>query len=85
MPGRRIKVLRMTPGSVLTLLRRLDGLTYVEVEGMPADARAVGTTYDIARDWITILVESIEFDPVPEGRPVPTLDLLLNVPEVLHE
>jgi hypothetical protein len=80
MPERRIKRLHVTPDCLLFLAKRLDGLTYVEIEGIPDDAHAVGATHDIGRDQIVILVESAEFAPVAEGDPVPDLITALLIP-----
>ncbi len=43
--------------------------------GLPRDATFIGMNYDAAYDRFALVFESEEFKQVPEGEPLPVIDM----------
>lgn len=70
--SRRYRLLRISPESYLGLFRDLrEGVQLRLVEGPPEDARVVNATVDAERNTIVLCLESVSYDPVPEGCFIP--------------
>lgn len=85
MSSRRIKVLRIAPEALVSLLS-LDGSLRYAVEGMPKDARITWVAPDQSGpsllSAVQLWVESDEFPELEPGDALPPLDLkIVRVPE----
>lgn len=71
----RVKIFRVTPETILGLLTVGSVHHFKVVEnGLPADARLIGSGYDHHTNSFYFHVVSEAFDPVAEGALIPALD-----------
>jgi hypothetical protein len=75
---RRVKRLALEVDRLLDLLRAIDGVRRIRAEGIPDDARAVGVVVDRAWNTVDLYLESDEFDEVPDGEPVPAVEVIFT-------
>ena len=78
-PARRCKVMEIHQDLLLSMFQGLDGQQCLKIEGIPADARAVGMWADDLSGHVRLLVESDEFSLVGAGEPYPKLSPLVKV------
>jgi hypothetical protein len=77
---RRRKTLTISCGLVADLFRDGESCRYrVTDDGLPADARVVDAKFDGFRDEVQLLIESDEFEPVPDGQPWPAICPMMRV------
>lgn len=80
MRERRLKLLKITPSTLIDLLKR-GGDIRVIANFLPADAESIAVShernrwhYDIDYDVIVVLVHSSEFPVVHEGYEIPEIE-----------
>lgn len=71
--SRRIKILRIETDTFLEMLRGMDGIKRIRCDGIPEDARVVGSVHTTVLNCVELAIESDEFDAVPEGQVPPEL------------
>lgn len=75
-PSRRLKILRIIPALLMEIFQTGNKKHFEIIQGVPKDARVV----DIQTEWntrIDLLIESKEFDEVPEGADIPESEAII--------
>jgi hypothetical protein len=81
---RRVAILRVSYDALLALLSP-DGVRLIRQRGIPSDARLVGIYTQPEIPSLNLVVESSEFDTVPEGLIPPTLAVIYEWRSVSFE
>ncbi len=52
------------------------------IQGLPSDARFIGMAYEPLRNVYVLCFESEQWEPVPEGKTLPQLDVIYRSIEI---
>ena len=76
---RRIKAFRFSNTILMNIIRTGRGISPVLIkEGVPEDARIIGTKYDPYTDTVEIVVSSKEFEELLDGNVPETHSILIE-------